>query len=234
MFKNNPILYKTVCDKCNQYFGENIELHLGRDTIEGIMRYRYGIKPRELSKKHARLKFKILKGPLKGMIVMPKYSGVHGESDIEPVLQAGFFKREKQEYVYFEPQDIPTSKELKEQGYELKEKKIPLCAKNDEEMNYLLKVLKEKGMDIRPEEEMPWPECVKEKRQTLVEGTIRIDPIIYRGLSKIAFNYLAYVAGRELTLLEDFNGIRSFIRYGEGNSDSYLGVNASSNPTLFR
>lgn len=30
---NNLILHKTVCDNCNQYFGDIIELNLGKDTI---------------------------------------------------------------------------------------------------------------------------------------------------------------------------------------------------------
>jgi len=222
---NNLILYETVCDECNQYFGENIELYLGRDTIEGVTRYRYGIKPRESPKRHIRLKFKISGGELKGMIVIPKYTGVPGENAMEMVLQVGFFRKDDQEYDYFEPQDIPSGNELREQDYELENEKIRLIAKNAEEMNYLIKMLKEKGMDVRPEEEMKWPEYVKDKNQILAEGIIRIDRIIYRALSKIGFNYLAYVAGKDFTLFEDFHGIRNFIRYNEGNSDHYFFAN---------
>lgn len=219
---NNLILNKTVCDECNQYFGEKIELYLGRDTIEGVVRYKYGIKPSKLPKRHKRLNFKIHeKGELKGMKVMPKPSGVHGEIDFETtVTQAGFFKKDKQEYDYFEPQEIPTAKELKERGYELKI--IDLITNNDEDMNYLLEVLKEKGMDIKSIKEIEWPENKKERNQTLIEVIPIIDRIIYRGLSKIAFNYLACVVGKELVLLEDFNGIRNFIRYDEGNSNDYF------------
>ena len=223
---NNLILYKIVCDECNQYFGEKIELYLGRDTIEGVMRYKYGIKPGKLPKRYKRLKFKIYKdGELKGMIVMPKPSGVHGEIDLEPVMQVGFFKKDKQEYDYFELQYMPTAKELKEHGYELEKKIIDLITNNDEDMNYLLKVLKEKGMDIKLGEEIEWPEDIKKRNQTLVKGARKIDRIIYRGLSKIAFNYLAHVVSKDFVLLEDFNGIRNFIRYDEGNNNEYFSVN---------
>lgn len=219
---NNLILYKTVCDECNQYFGEKIEFYLGRDTIEGVVRYKYGIKPRKLPKRHKRLEIKIYKeGELKNIIVMPKPSGVHGEIDLEPVTQAGFFNKDKQEYDYFEPQDMPTAKELKEHGYELEKKIIDLIANNDEDMNCLLRVLKEKGMDIKLGKEIEWPEN-KEGRKTLVKVIPIIDRIIYRGLSKIAFNYLAHVVGKDFVLLEDFNGIRNFIRYDEGNSNDYF------------
>jgi len=221
---DNLILYHIVCDECNQYFGNNIELYLGRDTVEGVQRYRHGIKPGK-DPKHKRLKFRIAEGELKGIIVKPKYSGIPNENDIEPVLQAGFFKKDIQRYVYFEPDDIPSTKELKDQGYEIKHRKIDFIAENDEDMAHLLSVLKEKGMEIKLEAEKEWPEYVKKRNQTLVEGVIRIDRTIYRGIAKIAFNYLAYVEGKNFVLIEDFSGIRNFIRYGEGNSNDYFGVN---------
>ena len=55
---DNLILREVVCDECNQYFGENIELILGRDSIEGILRYRHGIKPEKAPRSHKRLKFR--------------------------------------------------------------------------------------------------------------------------------------------------------------------------------
>jgi len=61
-----------------------------------------------------------------------------------------------------------------------------------------------------------------------VEGTIKIDPIIYRAISKIAFNYLAYNTDKEFVLKEDFDGIRNFIRYGKGNTEDYFNVNEPS------
>jgi len=38
-FKNNLTLNKIVCDTCNQYFGDNLELPLGRETLEGMARF---------------------------------------------------------------------------------------------------------------------------------------------------------------------------------------------------
>lgn len=229
---DNLILNEAVCDDCNQYFGEQIEIFLGRDTIEGVMRYRYGIKPRKHPKKHHRIKTKISEGPLKGMIVMPKFSEQSGEIDMEPVLQVGFFNKNTNQYDYFEPSELLAKAQLLEQGYDLKDRKIDFIYKDDEEKSYLLKTLKEKGMDIKLEDERnDWPEITKEKSQVLAESKVRIDSIIYRGLSKIVFNYLTYVEGKEFVLLDDFNGIRDFIRYDKGNSNDYFGVNEP--PILF-
>lgn len=222
---DNIILRETVCDECNQYFGDKIELYLGRDTIEGIFRYKYGIKPAEPVKHHKRVKTKIDEGPLKGMIVLHAISDIPGVIDILPKVQAGFFNKNTQEYDYFEPQDIPTAKELEGKGYEIKGKSISLMADNEKEMDNLLKALKEKGMEVKPQEQLEWPDEVKKQNQTLVKSQIKIDPTIYRGFAKIAFNYLTFIAGKEFVLKTDFDGIRRFIRYGEGNHNEYFGVN---------
>ncbi len=220
---DNLILRKVVCDECNQYFGDDIELILGRDSMEGILRYRYGIKPEKAPRSHKRLKFRIAAGELNGLIVIPKYSGVPGETDIEPVLQVGFYHTRRQHPDYFEPEDIPTAKELKARGYDIsQERTIILMARNEQEMELLLKALKDKGMNVHPTKEMDWPEYVKAKNQTWIRGIITADQIVQRGFCKIAFNYLAYVQGREFVLHEDFNGIREYIRYGRGNSKDYF------------
>ena len=38
LFKNNLTL-KCVCDVCNQFFGDNLEMIMGRDSFEGLFRY---------------------------------------------------------------------------------------------------------------------------------------------------------------------------------------------------
>lgn len=160
------------------------------------------------------------------MIVIPKYPGVPGDADIEPALQVGFYHIGRQAYDYFEPHKIQTAKELKTQGYDIqRERTIQLMARDEREMERLLKVLKKKGMDVRPTKEMNWPEYVKTKNQTLIQGLITIDQIVQRGFCKIAFNYLAYVQGREFALHKDFNAVREFIRYSRGSSEDFFFAN---------
>ena len=43
-FKNNFTLNKVVCDDCNKYFGDHLEISLGRDTFEGMSRFEHKIK----------------------------------------------------------------------------------------------------------------------------------------------------------------------------------------------
>ncbi|MBU1863049.1 MAG: HNH endonuclease [Candidatus Omnitrophica bacterium] len=219
---NNLILRDIVCDNCNQYFGEKIEIALGRDSIEGIMRYKFGIKPHKIPKTHKRLTFKIPSGPLKGIIVIPTCSKVKGEIEDIPALQVGFLKKSKNEFDYFEPRDIPSVDELKKNDYDIREEKIFAIFEGKKELEYLRKVLKERGVDFKEVVEMDWPEEVKNKSQILITGTVRMDQTIMRGFSKIVFNYSAYILGKEFVLRDDFDAIRKFIRYGEGKDKDFF------------
>ncbi len=44
LFKNNFTLRKIVCDQRNEYFGNNLEIVLARDTYEGGLRFETNIK----------------------------------------------------------------------------------------------------------------------------------------------------------------------------------------------
>jgi len=41
---DSPVLV-CVCKECNGYFGRNLELALSRDSLEAVLRLRYGVKP---------------------------------------------------------------------------------------------------------------------------------------------------------------------------------------------
>lgn len=224
---NNLILHQTVCDECNQYFGDDLELYLGRDTFEGVMRYSHGIKSRKLPSKYKRLKFRVSSGSLQGMIMLPRYSRERGENDYEPAMQVGFSNLHTGETDYFEPKDIPDVGELEKQGYDVKNK-ISVIAKDEEEQKGLIKLLKCRGINFKPKEVVDWSEYIKDGDKLLVKQDVRIDPVIYRGFCKIAFNYLSFVEGKDFVLKGDFNGIRSFIRYGRGYCFDYFGVNEPS------
>jgi hypothetical protein len=229
-FPINLILSKTVCDSCNAYFGDNLELFLGRDTYEGLLRYQYGIRSKKLNQKYSRLKLKISSGPLKGMLVKPKYSDLPGKIDInqEQILQVGFLKKGTYQYDYFEPQNIPTSEELEGNGYDLKENNsVRIVANDRNEIKYLIDLLRSKGIESSQLEDRKWKEYQIEKGDIPVEIDAKIDRTIHRGLSKIAFNYLSYIAGNSFVLSDNFNDIRDFIRFDIGDSKDFMIPNVS-------
>lgn len=225
-FKNNLVLHEVVCDDCNQYFGDNLERDLSRDSLEAIRRYMHGIKSKNPSNKYKRIKSKIAEGKNKGLIVFQKPSENGGMLEIEPVVQVGFFHKDRKEYDYFEPGDIKTASELEKAGYQLKGKNvISVIARHGKEFNDLLAFLKGKGIDVKIQEERNMGDDIEDRKPILVKGTIQIDPILYGAISKIAFNYLAYIQSREFVLSSEFDEIRNFIRYNEGKARDIFRVN---------
>ena len=222
-FTNNPILKKCVCDECNQFFGDKIELFLGRDTFESIERLRHGMNPKEPLRNRRRIKSKIRSGPWKGVIVKDMYLAETGCIAIEKAIQAGFYHSERGEYDFFELNYIPTGKELNERGYAIKNAQIWLIAEDGEEIDKLISKLNKQGINVKSKTDL----IKQEPPRSIVpvETEITIDRTIMRGFCKIAFNYLAFVAGSDFVLLPYFDDVRRFIRFGEGDSNRFFGVN---------
>ena len=160
---------------------------------------------------------------MKGVIVVERYQGNTDEIGLEKVLQARFFNKYKQEYDYFEPQYIPPANELERDGYDIKGKMVWLIAEEGEELNSLIATLNIKGIKVKSKDTLIKQDRVCEKVK--VETELTVDRVIFRGLSKIAFNYLSYITGKELLLRDDFNDIRRFIRYDKGKSESFFKAN---------
>lgn len=221
-FRSNLVLKEHVCDECNQFFGDNIELFWGRDSFESIERLRHGIKPKEKIKRKIRTKSKVLKGKFKGAIVYEIELGQSGNILVEKPVQAGFYNKKTDRYDYFEHGKIPTGKELSTKGYEVKNTTVILIAEKTE-LESLINELREKGINVKSESEfMKGPDQGEIVR---VETEITLDRVIMRGICKIAFNYLSFGAGKDFVLSENFNNIRNFIRYDEGNSLDFVTVN---------
>ena len=212
-FENNLTLHETVCDGCNKYFGDNLEIALGRDTYEGGLRFEYGLRqPSEFKSlgKKTRLTVKIHEGEFKGAYAYREYSENQGGIIVKPVPQVGFRKAVDSEIDYYLLNDIPPKQYFDQNGYDLDQPgSIRIVPSSDVESIKL--VLLEKGFtfkahkDVNPHDSEPSLLCK-------VEGAI--DVTIFRVVAKISFNYLAYWQGRDFMLEADFNPTRRYIRYG--------------------
>ena len=223
-FRSNLVLKEVVCDDCNQYFGDRIELYLGRGSFESIERLRHGIKPKNKINKNIRKISKVKEGDFKGAIVHEVQMGETGNILVEKPIQAGFLNKKSGDYDYFELGEIPSGKELSSKGYEIKNTAVILIA-NENELTELITELKGKGININSKNE--FIKGSKPGEIVQIETEITLDLVLMRGLSKIAFNYLAYTAGRNMALSNNFDEIRKFIRYDEGNSINFIKVNES-------
>lgn len=212
-FKNNPTLNGVVCDTCNKYFGDNLELHLGRDTFEGISRFSHNVKKQHEFKspgKQSRLNIRVNEGRFKGAYAYLEYSDREGAVIIRPVSQAGFKRADSGDYEYFPLDRIP-EKDYLDKNFDLKmPKSIVLLSCS---VGIAKKHLHERGIDLQTAGEEDYVPASKEEWECDVTG--RIDQTIFRAIAKIGFNYLSYWAGSEFVIQKAFDPIRRFIRYGE-------------------
>jgi len=208
---------KTVCDSCNQYFGDNLEIALGRDTVEGVLRYEYGIrKPKDfksLGKKSRLQHKKIAEGVFKGAFYHLAYSEELNQVTPKPLPQVGFQNKASLDYTYFLLDDIPEKIELENQGFDCSANVRPF----GNNIADIEKALALKGIFPKFQEEIPLLD--NKSGKLLVEYETVVDSIVRRSIAKISFNYLAYWQRAEFVLQEIFNPIRSYIRNGDvGNS----------------
>ena len=211
--KNDLRLKEVVCDECNEYFGKNTEISLGRDTFEGMARFEHEVKKIHEFKslgKRSRFKIKIDEGSCKGAFAYREYSEIDDKIVIKPIPQIGFKKRENDTtYEYFPLDEIP-DKDFLENNFDLKAvKSIHVLGIDSETAK---KYLSEKSIPFKPAGES-YPSGNMDDLGCVVTG--RIDQIIFRALAKIGFNYLSYWAGPEFVLRNSFDPIRRFIRFGE-------------------
>ena len=211
-FKNNLTLNKIVCDTCNKYFGDNLEISLGRDTFEGMTRFEYNVKKAEEFKspgKKSRLVIRVNEGLCKGAFAYREYSEKKGMIILKPISQVGFKKIGETVYEYFPLEDIP-EKEYLEKTYDFGELKSIVVLGCTFEVAQ--KLLAEKGISFH-EDGAAYPSQRKSGLECEVIGTI--DQLVFRAIAKIAFNYFVYWAGSELVFDSQFHPIRRYIRYGE-------------------
>lgn len=209
-FKGNFTLLHLVCDVCNQFLGDKLELALARDTLEGQSRTDFGVKKAEEFKspgRSSRIELKLAEGPFKGAHAFLDYSEADGKIIPKPIPQAGFRQKVSGKYEYFTLDEIPERMSLETRGFDLHAPgSIRLVGGGVEEIS---RRLRDKGISFQPASEVT---DESSSSLYLVQGTI--DGTIRRAVAKIAFNYLARWEGREFVRHSSFDDIRNFVRHG--------------------
>jgi hypothetical protein len=228
-FDNNFTLNLLVCNNCNQYFGDNLEIDLARDTMEGLYRYNHGVKqPSDFKSlgRRSHLQIRVDEGQFEGAYVYLEYSTVTGKLVIRPIRQVGFYNAESKKYTYYSLEEIPNISDLNEKGYDLsiRNSVIALGINSDTAKEILAK----SGIIIRSWGDIETLEPSEVAWDVEVEG--RFDSILLRAISKIAFNYFCYWKGGDLSRQTEFDVLRSFIR--EGLQPSYPLIKINDQPIL--
>src|SRR4051812_21528773 len=92
-FRQNLTLHEVVCDFCNQHLGDHLETYLGRDTFEGQLRFRHGLKKAQDFKpvvQNSRIVLKCTEGEFAGCYMYREYSNEKHDIVVKPLPQVGF------------------------------------------------------------------------------------------------------------------------------------------------
>ncbi len=208
----NALTIDCVCEECNSYFGSSIDLTLGRDSIEALLRIADGLKqPSGISELRFRnLRINLLNDtPWSGAATTVAFD--NGEIVCDLVPQVGL-DLEETGFQFF------TIKELMEFTEPLKPvlkspSKIKMLYRSDEDRDAILRELSRLGVDFHQEGELP---SIDIKHNPIAELSISYTDveIMKRALCKLAFNYLASQYGSAFALRTEFNDLRRYIREG--------------------
>jgi hypothetical protein len=222
-FRNSPTLRHVVCRACNQYFGDELERFLGRDSYEGLLRLQKGI----VSASDAR-RFR----PKRVELRLPSGSAWEGvrfrlspNTDNSGVIvdlpaQIGVRRSVEARFHYFlEDEFASGTDEAIGLG---RGARFAVCSIEETAHNRLLDLVRKRVPTFRIDGPMPPPPF--QNGELVVEVLSTLDCVLARAIAKIGFNYLAWATSTPFVLRREFDGIRRFIRYGEGTRPAFVTI----------
>ncbi len=210
-FEPKNLVLRCVCDSCNEFFGGHHDLILARDSMEALGRLHILKKwPKNTAFKRRRILHTIEEGPLKGSQAEVR-STADGSVEICPLAQVGLFKKSEKKYRYFLLNQIPEPPDLLEE-YDFSHRIIFQCDTEDEKLEFF-NAFEKRGikLDVSRLESMGTTPVGK----VLGRVQIHLDSSVQRAISKVLFNYLAYILSPGTSLRIEFDDIRQWIRYKE-------------------
>ena len=202
-----------VCDECNEYFANSLELALGRDSREALLRIELGLKPTTGASEllNRRIKTSLQDpGQFHGIRVLMVPSDDGADVEPIPIPQVGF-RREDEDWCFL------TERELTPDGLERFQGSSPVQIKIcgiGEDCQRLRRRLAELGIEFSETHRL-LDQPITEQSSISVLYDIHNDETVVRAACKIGFNYAAKVLGCETVRRSDFDAARRFVRYGE-------------------
>lgn len=203
-------LHEEVCEDCNKGFGRRHDLILARDSFEGHLRAKLlpsrndepdCFRPRRvkltfpgeekyghLSGARLEIDWSTMSPKLVSQVIIRSQSGEQTSYTIEEL--------EKLDDAYF--QSLPRGS-------------IRIVATDTASVDKLEKVIRAKGRQlVTPVEATEIPSAAAEP-SVLLNTYGQIDDLVWRGIARVAFNYLAKIQGAAYVLSPKFDRIRNFI-----------------------
>lgn len=213
-FRNNLVLHEKVCDSCNDYFGRTLDIRLARDTYEGLERFSFDIRKdkeyKHLGKK-SNLIIRIGDGPFKNAFAFFEYSEEKKRRLLQPLEQIGLKKKGSEEYEFFRFDEFPSEQEFDRNLFDLSSPRCLIVL--SERLDKARSLLQSIGINFIAESSLS--EQDSPNADVLLEVSWKIDNVVRRSISKIAFNYLARWNNPERLLNVAFDPVRYYVRYGQ-------------------
>jgi len=225
-------LIDCVCVQCNQYFGDTIEPILTRDTPEALLRLEYKLKsPSKAQDLHYnRVSLKVNEPGVWSGARFEFVSDSIGQKMIpRPLPQVALKKKSESDWTWLLEDEISSETVERFKGGAPGDIEIKILGTSQEISDRLITKLKDVGINFRKGEPIVEALGVDGKLEAAV--TAVMDVSIFRAISKIAFNYVAYLRKPDFVLLPDFDNLRNYIRYG-GQPQWAPVVKPSADPIL--
>jgi len=203
----------SVCQKCNQFFGDELELRFARGAFEGMLRYQNGVKaPPEGAINLQYVEFAVPEG--KGYWSGVRLNLVNEGNGLRVGLvpQAAFFDQDQQRWIHVTEEEFNGGFLTKRP--DLKKGQMRIHTRSRQEHEAFVSKLSEHGVKYEQAGELQPSEDVLEASEMEVDVTFTINQGIRRCIAKYVFNYLALVAGSEFVRERDFDVVRDYIRHG--------------------
>jgi len=229
-FENLLTLLNKVCAECDTEIGKS-EDQFTHGGLAALLRSQLGLVEDE-HRSPFRRRF-AGQGPIdmktnylgtEGVLLEP--NGV-GDRELPPVLpqpQLHFIYADgKKKCVRVNPESFTSAELLKAIG-KIRPKQVAFFGLTPEQYEHISEAFRQAGIPLSGEQVI-YPPTDKEVLPVLATGTLICDKRYFQAIAKIAFHYYlgmelsnCYLNGSE----DVFNPVRQFIRYGEGNPESFV------------
>ncbi len=210
-----------VCDMCNQYFGDNLDQQLARETVEGVTRYRKGIFSKE-NRPTKNVTFSLAETEKEGEFggaLVGGFNPVTGEA--LPLVPQFWIKNIKskqwERYKISEIKKIAISDE-KYGSSDPGSREMRILAPSPETGSEVLEELRKYNIPYRETGRLETPPFLKDidvDGRINIQGYIesKVGKVEKRAIVKILFNFAAYHLGVDEILKNEWDKARKFIRY---------------------
>ena len=225
-FRGFPTLQDAVCGACNQYFGNEVEIVLGRDSHVGLQRLTLGQK---LAAKATEFRGRLVEltvppgSPWEGARLSVGPSLDQRSIVINLVPQIGIRREVERNWSFLDEAAFRAADDdLLGLGREKARVLFRVLASDAPTSARLLDLVRQRVPRFRIDGTLPPPPVQDGQLDVQIVSTV--DRVLARAIAKIAFNYLVLQTGAAFVLDPEFDPVRRFIRHGDGGRGRFVRV----------